>query len=763
MSSADQTTQTKINFAEKDKTYFWNCWKFETKNGQQRWYFDLPTELKDIVKSEADWDKAEAKDFLKHFDEAYIFDKSVNPNSADQVLRWLRAEEVDPHKLIDIDENASLKERVRTSLLNGFSYYETLQEPDGNWAGDYGGPLFLIPGLIIASYITDSPFEKPMQVLMKRNLWNHQNEDGGWGLHIEGESIMFGTIMQYITLRLLGEDLSNPDMQRAQKWILDNGGAVNVPMWGKFYLSVLNVYEWKGNDALLPEMWKFPKWVPFHPGKYWCHDRMIFLPMSYCYGNKVKMEENDLIREIRTEIYTEDYDKINWKKARKQACEKDIFHPVNKWYKRLSKITNGYEKIHLKGLRRKSLKYVRDYIDHEDIHTRYINIGPVNQAINSICVWHMHGKDSEEFKQHVYRWQDYLWIAEDGAKMGGYNGSQLWDTSFAGQALLEANMEDDFPEMAEKIYHFIDITQIDRDPKDHKKYWRDVTLGCWPFSTIDHAWAVTDCTSEGMKTALLYNNKPHVNKANVIDENRLKPAIDWLLFMQNDDGGWASYEKKRAPQWIEVLNPAMLFENIMVEVTYTECSSATMQGLKEFSQNHDYRKADIQKALAKGTEFIKKKQSEDGSWYGCWGVCFTYGTWFGIEGLLCGGLEGYENGNPSKEIKDACEFLMSKQNEDGSWGESFESCVNHCYIQHEDGQIINTGWALLGLMKAKYPDKQAIEKGVEFLMSRQWENGDFPQEGISGVFNGNCMETYTSYRNVFPLWALARYYQYYAD
>ena len=35
------------------------------------------------------------------------------------------------------------------------------------------------------------------------------------------------------------------------------------------------------------------------------------------------------------------------------------------------------------------------------------------------------------------------------------------------------------------------------------------------------------------------------------------------------------------------------------------------------------------------------------------------------------------------------------------------------------------------------------------------------QEGISGVFNGNCMETYTSYRNIFPLWALGRYYRYY--
>ena len=750
-----------MDFSGKDKHYFWDCWKFTSNKGQQRWHFEIPSELKSIISSDKDWNKPEAQNFLKYFDEAFIFDKKINPNSGDRVFRHIRAKQSGPAKLKTNNPKDSLSDQVKTVLFNGFSFYETLQEPDGNWAGDYGGPLFLIPGLVIASYITDSPFDQPMQVLLKRNLWNHQNEDGGWGLHIEGHSTMFGTVMQYVTLRILGEDLSNPDLKRAQEWILKHGGALNIPQWGKFYLSVLNVYEWAGNDALLPEMWKFPKWFPFHPGKYWCHNRMIFLPMSYCFGNKIKAADSALIKELRKELYTADYKNINWKKARRAACEIDIFHPVNKWYYRLSWFTNAYEKIALKGWRKRSLKYVSDYIDNEDIHTRYINIGPVNQAINSIAVWHKHGKDSEQFKQHVYRWQDYLWIAEDGAKMGGYNGSQLWDTAFAGQALLEADYEQDFPEMAEKIYSFIELTQIDRDPVEHKKYWRDTTIGTWPFSTVDHAWAVTDCTSEGMKTALLFNNKKAIAKSKLIDLERLKPAIDWLLFMQNTDGGWASYERKRAPQWIEVLNPAMLFENIMTEVTYTECSSATMQGLKEFAKNHDYRKAEIEKALKKGAEFVKNKQDTDGSWYGCWGVCYTYGTWFGIEGLLCGGESGYDSLAPSPSIKKACEFLVSKQNEDGSWGESFESCVQHKYIQHEDGQIINTAWALLGLMKAKFPEQNVIEKGVKFIISRQEATGDFPQEGISGVFNGNCMETYTSYRNIFPLWALARYHKMY--
>ena len=29
---------------------------------------------------------------------------------------------------------------------NGYEFYKTIQSDDGHWAGEYGGPLFLIPG-----------------------------------------------------------------------------------------------------------------------------------------------------------------------------------------------------------------------------------------------------------------------------------------------------------------------------------------------------------------------------------------------------------------------------------------------------------------------------------------------------------------------------------------------------------------------------------------------------------------------------------------
>lgn len=62
-------------------------------------------------------------------------------------------------------------------------------------------------------------------------------------MHIEGPSTMFGSVLNYVTLRLLGEGANDGQgtMETGRMWILDHGGATAITSWGKMWLSVENL------------------------------------------------------------------------------------------------------------------------------------------------------------------------------------------------------------------------------------------------------------------------------------------------------------------------------------------------------------------------------------------------------------------------------------------------------------------------------------------------------------------------------------------
>ncbi|XP_059595597.1 cycloartenol synthase 2 [Vitis vinifera] len=327
-------------------------------------------------------------------------------------------------KVQDLEEVT--EEVVTTTLRRGLNFYSTMQAHDGHWPGDYGGPMFLLPGLVITLHITGAlnvVLSIEHQHEMCRYLFNHQNEDGGWGLHIEGPSTMFGTVLSYVTLRLLGEGGFGVEgaMENGRKWILDHGGATAITSWGKMWLSVLGAYEWSGNNPLPTEVWLCPYILPIHPGRMWCHCRMVYLPMSYIYGKRFVGPITPTIISLRNELYIVPYQEVDWNQARNQCAKEDLYYPHPLVQDILwASLHNVIEPIlgHWPGnkLREKALCTVMQHVHYEDENTRYICIGPVNKVLNMLCCW-IEDPNSEAFKLHIPRIIDYLWIAEDGMKM----------------------------------------------------------------------------------------------------------------------------------------------------------------------------------------------------------------------------------------------------------------------------------------------------------------------------------------------------------
>ena len=116
--------------------------------------------------------------------------------------------------------------------------------------------MFLLPGIVIAWYVTETPIPAEVAIEIKNYLFARQHPtDGGWGLHIEGESSVFGTAMNYVVLRILGVDAEEPRMVKARGKLHQLGGATQGPHWAKFWLCVLGVCEWEALNPVPPELW----------------------------------------------------------------------------------------------------------------------------------------------------------------------------------------------------------------------------------------------------------------------------------------------------------------------------------------------------------------------------------------------------------------------------------------------------------------------------------------------------------------------------
>ncbi|VAI00239.1 unnamed protein product [Triticum turgidum subsp. durum] len=98
-----------------------------------------------------------------------------------------------------------------------------------------------------------------------------------------------------------------------------------------------------------------------------------------------------------------------------------------------------------------------------------------------------------------------------------------------------------------------------------------------------------------------------------------------------------------------------------------------------------YRNEEIGICIKNASMFIENSQRKDGSWYGTWGICFTYGTLFAVKGLIASGRT-YEN---SSFIRNACNFLLSKQLSTGGWGETYLSSETEVIVLEQAFEMLS--------------------------------------------------------------------------
>lgn len=658
-------------------------------------------------------------------------------------------------------EQMSPARSPQQALDNGWNFFKRLQTEDGHWGCNDDGPLFVTSGIVISSYIVGIEIPGPLKTEMIRYLMNFANEEGGWGLWINSPSTVFGTTMNYVMLRILGVDQGHPVLQDARAALLRMGSARALPTWGKFWMCVLGVYEWDGMIPLIPEPLLAPASLPLNPGQWWVHVRNVFVSMSYLYGTRFAMPPTALTLSLRRELYDIDYNRIDWLAQRNNISDHDRLAPSTLIQKVLTGALCTYEKIKVASVRQAALREALFQIEAEVLNTNYLCIAPVSFASNMLAMYQAHGADSHWIRGMRERIIDPMWMCREGMAASGTNGTSLWDTVFTVQAALDSGLaiRPENREIMIKALEFIDVSQIRENPLGAHHVYRQPTKGAWPFSTRDQSYAVSDTTAEAVRCVIQLQSTGVV--PSLISDQRIKDAIDLILGMENKCGGYSAFEPIRGPKVLEMLNITELYRDVMTDNLYPECTSSVLLCLDTFSKVYpDYRPNDIASCVSNCIRYLTEAQFPDGGWIATWGVCFTYATMFALQGLktvdLC-------EAN-SKVCLDACNFLLRYQNSDGGWGEDLLSLRHRRYIQDPAGsQVTCTAYAVTGLMAAKCGNKEAIKRGMGWLVKQQQKTGEWLPGSLEGIFASPGGMRYPNYKFHFTLAALGKYKELYGD
>jgi squalene-hopene/tetraprenyl-beta-curcumene cyclase len=215
--------------------------------------------------------------------------------------------------------------------------------------------------------------------------------------------------------------------------------------------------------------------------------------------------------------------------------------------------------------------------------------------------------------------------------------------------------------------------------------------------------------------------------------------------MQSRNGGFAAFDVDNTHYHLNEIPFAD--HGALLDPPSSDVSARVVSLLAQLRRPQD------RAALDRAIRYLRQEQECDGSWFGRWGTNHIYGTWSVLTAFAQAGI--------CKEdvaVSRAVLWLESVQRPDGGWGESNDGYSDRALAGRvSESTPYQTAWALLALFSAGVAHSHAIERGVDYLLRTQgndglWRHPTFTAPGFPRVF----YLKYHGYSAYFPLWALAR-------
>ncbi|HZN34335.1 MAG TPA: squalene--hopene cyclase [Pirellulaceae bacterium] len=650
-----------------------------------------------------------------------------------------------------LGEDRELPRRAGAAAALARDWLLAQQRPDGHWCGELEGDTILESEyLLLLAWLGRE--QSPLAKKCAAYLVEKQLPTGGWAMYPGGKLEISGSVKAYFALKLTGHDAHADYMRLARAAIREAGGADAINSFTRFYLALLGQISYDQCPAVPPELVLLPAWSPINLYRMSAWSRTIVVPLSIMWAKRPRRELPPE-RGIR-ELFLSD--PAEWPQLRCPGLPRERgWFSWERFFRRSDRVLKWLEARRVRPLRRRALAAAERWMTTRFAHSDGLGaiFPPIIWSIVALkCLGY--SDDSAELRynfdqlaaltieqQHTARLQPCL--------------SPVWDTAIALRALAASGIAAEEPAAALATDWLLDKEVSRRgDWATHA----DAPPAGWFFEYHNEFYPDVDDTAmvmialaelEKFKVQSSTFKVGEVDRASAARRRGLVGACgraqQWLLAMQNRDGGWGAFDKDNDAEFL--CRVPFADHNAMIDPSTPDLTGRAIEALTMWGTRA------AEPAVERGVAFLRRTQERDGAWGGRWGVNYIYGTWQALVGLAAAGVPAED-----PAVKKGANWLLAHQHACGGWGESADS-----YEQPElrgKGPVTasQTAWAVLGLLAAGLARHKAVERGIYYLLDTQREAGDWDELEFTGTgFPRVFYLRYHYYPVYFPLLALAEY------
>lgn len=575
---------------------------------------------------------------------------------------------------------------------------------------------------------------------LANRIANLQQANGAWKLyHDERGGNLSATIDSYYALLYSGYlRKSDPRMDAARRFIREKGGLTAANMLTKISAALTGQYPWPKHFVVPVELTLLPASFPLSFYDFVGYARvhlapmMIFADRKYVYPRSAAPDLSDLY--VGTAISPGVYPHQQIERFSKDA--QSFLASIHDYVRSLPFLPNQLREVALRRLEAYMLKRIEPdgTLYTYSTSTFFMIFALLAQGYSPQHPRILSAMQGLKAAVYPTRKGPHLQLAT----------SAVWDTALITYALQSSGMDSSHPLLQSSLRYLLKKQQTAygdwqiRNPR--------ATPGGWGFS--DHNTMNPDIDDT---TAALRAIHP-LAQTDPAAQSAWKRGLNWLLSMQNDDGGWPAFEKNTDSPIIRQL-PIEGSDTVSTDPSSADLTGRTLEFLGNYA---GMKQSDPQ--VQRAIRWLQQSQHADGSWYGRWGIAYLYGTWAALTGMMATGVPA-EDPNVEKAVR----WLLTQQNADGGWGESCKSDERQAYIPLGASTPSQTAWAVDALVAVHREPTAAIERGIAYLLRSGTMEDWTTAYPTGGGRPGGIYFAYHSYRWIWPLLALSHYEQKYGQ